>query len=274
MYNKNHKLKYDADYDDIAETYHEIKENPLKKYSEEYTIAKIVGDNIRGKSVLDLACGDGYYTRKFGNSSDAGGAAKRVVGIDLSAEMIDRAKAQDTALIAGGVVEYRVGDAGCLEAADSNSFDLVTAVYLLQYAPTESALRGMVQGAFDHMANDGVALFVTQNPNVTDPQLIAQLEHYGVDIQLSPDRTDGTPAKTIIYFPDNAGSLTLDHFHWTKETIDKNLKEVGFQVANWHNMEVDEVGMKKYGAEFWKPYLEYEEGTSIVAIECRKKRLE
>jgi len=256
-----------TDYDDIAETYHEIKENPLKKYSEEYTVARLVGDDLRGKSVLDLACGDGYYTRRFGSS----GGAERVVGIDLSAEMIDRARARDAAL--ANVVEYRVGDAGCLDASDSHSFDLVTAVYLLQYAPTEAALRGMAQAAFDHMTADGVALFVTQNPNVTDPQLKAQLEHYGVDIRLSPDRKDGTPVKTIIYFPGGAGSLTLDNFHWTKETINKNLKEVGFQVCNWHNMEVDDAGMSKYGAEFWKPYLEYEEGTSIVAIECRKKKL-
>jgi len=252
-----------TDYNTIAEDYHEIKENPLKKYSEEFTVAKLVGD-IKGLSVLDLACGDGYYTRKFGNLG-----AKHVLGVDLSAEMVARAKAQDANLTN---VAYRVGDASCIEdETNPNSFDLVTAVYLLQYAPNEEALRGMMQAASDNVTADGMALFVTQNPNVTDSQLQAQLEHYGVEIQLSADRKDGTPAKTIIPFP-GGGALTLEHFHWTTSTIEKNLAMVGFETFVWCNMEVEAAGMGKYGAEFWKPYLDYDAGTSIVVIECRKKK--
>lgn len=251
-----------TDYDTIADDYHKVKENPLKKYSEEFTVFKLVGD-VKGKSVLDLACGDGYYTRKFGSLG-----AKRVLGVDLSAEMVERAKAQDTDLTN---VEYRVGDASGIDGASQNSFDLVTAVYLLQYAPNEEALRGMMKAASDNMTADGMVLFVTQNPNVTDPQLEAQLEHYGVDIQLSADRKDGTQAKTIIPFP-GGGALTLDHFHWTKSTIDKNLALVGFESIAWHDMEVAAAGTVKYGASFWKAYLDYDAGTSIVVIECRKKK--
>lgn len=41
-------------------------------------IFRVLGD-IRGKALLDLACGDGFYTRKFRQAG-----ADPVVGIDLS----------------------------------------------------------------------------------------------------------------------------------------------------------------------------------------------
>ena len=48
-----------TDYDEIAEEYREIKNEPWRLYCEEYMMRKLVGD-VTGKSVLDLACGEGH----------------------------------------------------------------------------------------------------------------------------------------------------------------------------------------------------------------------
>ena len=69
-------------YDAIAEAYQDSKQLPFRKYIEAYSLFRILG-NIRGATVLDLACGDGFYTRKI---KQAG--ALEVTGVDLSAEMI------------------------------------------------------------------------------------------------------------------------------------------------------------------------------------------
>jgi hypothetical protein len=51
-----------TDYDAIAHTYRETKSLPIKQYSEGFTLFQVLGP-LRGLAVLDVACGDGYYTR-------------------------------------------------------------------------------------------------------------------------------------------------------------------------------------------------------------------
>jgi len=65
--------------------------------------------NVRGKSLLDLACGDGFYTRRF--RSECG--TDPVLGIDLSPKQIDRARSIEQREPLG--IEYRVGDVTTLE---------------------------------------------------------------------------------------------------------------------------------------------------------------
>ena len=51
-------------YDDIVFDYAAVKTNVFKSKYEESSFWKALG-NIEGISVLDLACGSGYYTRQF-----------------------------------------------------------------------------------------------------------------------------------------------------------------------------------------------------------------
>jgi toxoflavin synthase len=48
-----------TNYDLIAEQYRRSKLTPWRTYIEQYTLLELLGD-LRGKSVLDLACGEGY----------------------------------------------------------------------------------------------------------------------------------------------------------------------------------------------------------------------
>ena len=53
-----------AQYDAIAEDYQATKESPLRRYIEAWSLFRMLGD-VSGLSVLDLACGEGFYTRRI-----------------------------------------------------------------------------------------------------------------------------------------------------------------------------------------------------------------
>ena len=52
-------------YDEIVEEYSQAKSNPYKQYVEEPTFWSCAGKDFSGKTVLDLACGSGHYSRQF-----------------------------------------------------------------------------------------------------------------------------------------------------------------------------------------------------------------
>ena len=54
----------ETQYDKIAQAYKDHKAHPWHQFVEEFTFFSEVGD-LKGKSVLDLACGEGNLTRKF-----------------------------------------------------------------------------------------------------------------------------------------------------------------------------------------------------------------
>lgn len=92
---------------------------------------------IAGKDVLDLGCGEGYVARQL-----AAAGAARLVGLDVSAEMVRRAAEAEQRQPLG--IEYHVGDACGLSAFADGSFDLVVAVFLFNYLDrqgTEQAMR-------------------------------------------------------------------------------------------------------------------------------------
>ena len=77
-----------AVYDEIAEEYKTSKQLPFRKHIEAFTLFELLGD-LNSKSMLDLACGEGIYARQFKRAG-----ASKVLGVDLSAEMIRLAKEQ------------------------------------------------------------------------------------------------------------------------------------------------------------------------------------
>ena len=75
-----------TDYDPIAEQYKRSKLTPWRTHIECFTLLDTLGD-VRGKSVLDVACGEGFYTRILQHLG-----AARTVGVDLSEGMIELAR--------------------------------------------------------------------------------------------------------------------------------------------------------------------------------------
>ena len=78
-----------TDYNPIAEQYQRSKQQPWRTFIECFTLMDLIGDPT-GLSVLDLACGEGFYTRLIRHRGTA-----RVRGLDLSEAMIALAEAQE-----------------------------------------------------------------------------------------------------------------------------------------------------------------------------------
>ncbi|MCE1892621.1 class I SAM-dependent methyltransferase, partial [Enterobacter hormaechei] len=89
-----------ASYDAIGEYYEKFSNTVAQRQSELRDILNMVGD-IRGKSVLDLACGYGYFGRELHRRG-----AEKVVGIDISEKMIELAKAKSK--LYGDDIEFHV----------------------------------------------------------------------------------------------------------------------------------------------------------------------
>jgi ubiquinone/menaquinone biosynthesis C-methylase UbiE len=73
--------------------------------------------NVNGLRVLDLACGNGYLSRRFARQ----GAI--VTGVDTNAPLIQRAKVREAQEPSG--ITYYVADAAHLAMLEDNAFDLV-----------------------------------------------------------------------------------------------------------------------------------------------------
>lgn len=88
-------------YDKIADQYKQRAVLPIHRHVRQHTFSQLVVD-VTGKSVLDLACGDGYYTRCFKPD------AVRVVGADISEKVVDFARKIEEEKPLG--IEYLVCD--------------------------------------------------------------------------------------------------------------------------------------------------------------------
>ncbi|UCG44760.1 MAG: methyltransferase domain-containing protein [Candidatus Bathyarchaeota archaeon] len=84
---------------------------------------KLIGE-IRGKRVLDLACGEGFNTRILARK---GG---EVTGVDFSEKLITYAKQEEAQEKLG--IHYEAMDATNLNGLAGNQFDLVTCFMALQ----------------------------------------------------------------------------------------------------------------------------------------------
>lgn len=79
-------------------------------------LLRVVGP-VGGLRLLDLACGNGYLARRFARMG------ARVIGVDASAAMIERARAREAEHPLG--ISYHAGDAGRMEMVDRASVDAV-----------------------------------------------------------------------------------------------------------------------------------------------------
>src|SRR3954454_21303205 len=87
-----------TDYDLMAPRYQRAKLQPWRSAVESYSLFDLLGD-LAGLAVVDLACGEGVYTRRVREEG-----AGRVLGVDLSREMIALARAEEEAEPLG--IEY------------------------------------------------------------------------------------------------------------------------------------------------------------------------
>jgi toxoflavin synthase len=216
------------------------------RYCQDPVIFRALGD-VRGKSLLDLACGDGFYTRRF--RAECG--ADPVMGIDLSPKQIERAQAIERHEPLN--IDYRVGDVTQLEL--DRRFEVATAIHLLHYLENAEEIESTLRGIYDLLSDDGYFVTMIANP------------------EFDLDKHDASDSKTKFgyYFslaePGNGGllrfhpggfekerELTVEFRRWERGFIDGIAVDVGF-TSEWHDPFISAEGLKEYGARFFENYL-------------------
>src|SRR5262245_54407209 len=239
-------------YADIAEQYKKSKFQPWRLHIEEYTLFQLLGD-VSGKAVLDLACGEGFYTRRLKRHG-----AVRVVGVDLSPPMIALARAEEERQSLG--IAYVNQDATTFEPAEP--FDLVVAAYLLNYARTPEQLRSMAQ-AVARSLKPGCR-FVAVNNNLEQPvESFTATEKYGLVKHVEGDLREGTPIRHTL--TTDGQSISFDNYYLKPETYERELRAAGLGEVRWHAPRLSPAGEKEFGADYWSAFLRQ---PPVYFLEC------
>jgi len=114
------------EWNDAAESWLEFVRKGKDYYRDELNnpaTFELIGD-VKGKRVLDLACGEGYNTRIMATKG------AKVTGVDFSEKLIELARREEARVKKG--ISYHILDACDLKEFPSDHFDLVTCFMSLQ----------------------------------------------------------------------------------------------------------------------------------------------
>lgn len=209
-------------YDEIGGHYNSIKSLPLDMIQTATAQASI--GNIDGQEVLDLACGSGYYSRK---AIEQG--ARRIVGLDISSAMIEAAQrelGQHDARF-----DFRVADyCKPLSSLKLGQFDLVLAMWFLNYASTAEEQFAMWRNMAAHVKPGGRCIGIVPNFNrFSEPSS-------------SPEGQFGSRMEVVDRFPDGVKyqcSLSVDPpisfqgYLLRRGVYESGAQEAGFVELRW-----------------------------------------
>lgn len=241
------------EYDSIAEEYTRNEEERIQTiYLVGPSFMNLLG-NLRGLNVLDLACGSGRFTRKIKLAG-----AKKVVGADISNEMIRLAKKEEEKNHLG--IEYIMLDV--TQPKKIGEFDIVSASFLFHYAKTKKELFNMCKTCYENLNEGGRLISIGPNPKYP----LTNHKKYGFTLEGNEPVREGDELITKL-FSENKEQCSFKFYHWKKETYEKAIRDIGFRMINWIPLKVSKEGIEKYGREFWKDFLNK---PSIIMIEAIK----
>ena len=237
-------------YDDIAEQYRDSKLLPFRHAIERYTVFQLLGD-LRGKTVLDLACGEGIYARHFKRAG-----ASSVTGVDVSPEMIALAEAEERANPIG--CRFVCQDAALYEP--EAPVDIVTAIYLFNYARTSDELASFCRACFRALPPGG--RLVGFNDNVREPPQSGQsLSKYGLERTCRYPLLEGDIIRYRITNPDGQ-VFEFDNFHLAPATYERAMRDSGFTDFRWIDASLDPAEPE---AAFWDNFLAQKPLAALIA---------
>ena len=229
--------KHSTSWGTVASWYEELLEDGSGSYQSELilpNLSRFLG-NLNGKKVLDLACGQGFFSRAL---AQAGGV---VVGVDISKELIALAKGKDTPN-----VTYVVSKASALGMLKDQSIDLVVCILALQNIKE-------VQETFKEVARvlkkDGTFCFVLNHPAFRIPQASSWEWDIKRGIQYRRiERYLGESESAILMHPGEENSPTTVSFHRPLQYYIKAMEKAGFVLTHleeWNSHKKSQKGPRQ-----------------------------
>lgn len=223
------------DYNKLSESYQQTAVKPDKQFSTLPTVLKIAG-NFENKTILDLGCGSGFFTNEFARKG-----AKKVIGIDNSVEQINLAKKNPLEN-----TEYILAD---IFKDNLSTADIVLAPYVVNYATDIDQLVKLFQNIYTSLNKNGKLIIVVDLPEGKD------LKKFGAIKNVLGEKVDGAKIE-IQLFNNEKFICLLNAVYFTPSTLENTLQSAGFTDIVWHRPIISEEGIKKFGNEFWKGYIE------------------
>jgi len=206
---------------------------------------------VRGKSILDLACGDGHYCRPLKRSG-----ATKIVGVDISSKMLDLARNEEKKKNLG--IRYECMDA--LKLPVIGKFDIVLGSFLLHYSRTKEELAVMCRNIYANVKDGGRFIGVNDCPD--NPLQLDK--RYGITRTCEGPIKDGSIIKITLYKNDKPVCV-FDNYHWMRKTYEDSFTTAGFKNIIWRGLKVSQEGLKKFGSRFWENYIKQ---PGVAIFEC------
>ncbi len=194
------KKKDDTSWGSVSDWYDDLLETNADTYQSQVILPNLMRllSPRKGMTILDLACGQGFFTRAF---AAAGATA---IGVDASPELIDRARAR-----AAGV-SFHVAPATAVTAVEDHSVDAITIILALQNiedmpATVAEAARLLRSGGRLYIVLNHPAFRIPkrsqwgfdETTNTQYRRVDEYISESRAEIEMAPGRKDG--AKTISF---------------------------------------------------------------------------
>lgn len=238
-------------YANISNEFQEARQTPVSDYLEVPSVIKAAG-SVVGKSVVDYACGEGFFTRKWKQLG-----AEKVLGLDLSPEMIDLANEQERSNPIG--IKYLIADASLEQKI--GRFDIATAIFLFNYASDVETLFKMMENVFINLENGGRLIAVVPNPYFINGRNDTLPYGYYVE-EISSDQSRINVKMTF----SGEKPFSIEFTQWSKATYENKLREAGFGDISWVHFSVSDKGIHKLGSDFWRSTIENPKSIILLAV--------
>lgn len=247
-----------GDYNQFAQQYQQSRSIKLDNIVS-HSFMGLLGD-IKGKSVLDLACGYGESARQYKRLG-----AERVTGVDISDEMLKLAHHSEQQNPLG--IEYIHCPVESL--GKIGEFDVITAMYLLHYAQSKEQLLQMCRSIYHNLKSGQRFITTNNNPRAEQAKWLENFnetcEKYGCGYEFTLPLDDSSVIKTIL--ASSAARCELTTYHYSQQTYEWALSNAGFKSIQWHDLQLPEDMAEQDGHDYWAFYFD---APMLTLIECYK----
>jgi toxoflavin synthase len=232
--------------------FEEIKTLPMARYPERDGFLTLLGD-IAGKSVLDLGCKTGFYTRIIRSLGDVD-----VLGVDSSQKRIDNARKREANEPLG--INYAVADVG--ELPKLGEFDIATAVLVLNDVHDFSEMERLCRGVRRNLNDGGEFVVLTLNPefSFTGPNATK----YGFTLVALKPMPIGRRVRMTAQLP---SPITAETAIVHRVAYEDALSVTGFRDIDWIPIDVPQQGVDQYGDRYWD---DFRANPPLAMLRCRK----
>jgi SAM-dependent methyltransferase len=237
-----------------VEQYRRSKDAPFRRHVEQYTLRTLTGP-LHGESVLDLACGEGHYSQLL----RAWGAGT-VVGVDLSPQMIELARRQETAQPLG--IAYHVQDVCTLDLGQQ--FDLILAAFLFNHARNYDEFLEMAGAVVRNLAPAGRLVAVISRGD-QPVSAYPKITKYGFSKSTPGELVEGAPV-TITFHVD-LGDFSIVNTCLYQSTMMRCFTAAGLRQQSWQQPLVSPEGVAQFGEDYWKDFIEE---PALIFVEARR----